>query len=86
MTARELCWAAVAADRQHWNHTSAVVAVIAEVNRNPAKRSKPFVASEFNPYEVKKVTNHRRQKMIERENFQAFTKLFAKAMADKPKG
>jgi hypothetical protein len=32
-----------------WNHTSAVLALIANVNRDPRRRSKPYESSDFHP-------------------------------------
>ncbi len=42
------------AQEQAWNHTSAIVAMIAEVNRDSKRRSRPFTATEFHPYHGKK--------------------------------
>jgi hypothetical protein len=36
--------------RQAWEHTSALLSMLANVNRNPKKRSKPFSPAEFNPF------------------------------------
>ena len=36
--------------RQAWEHTSTLLAMLANVNRNPKKRSKPFSPAEFNPF------------------------------------
>lgn len=36
-------------DRSRWNHTGAVLAMIANVNRDP-KRGRPLTATDFNPY------------------------------------
>lgn len=37
--------------REHWSHTSVILALIANVNRDPKKHSQPFSPDEFNPYE-----------------------------------
>ena len=37
--------------RQEWNHTSTVLAMIANVNRDRKKRSRPFEPREFHPME-----------------------------------
>lgn len=39
--------------RERWAHTSTAVWVVAEVNRNKKKRSRPFTPHNFNPYERK---------------------------------
>ena len=39
--------------RQAWNHTSTVLALIANVNRDP-KKSKAFGPKDFHPYETRK--------------------------------
>ena len=38
-------------DRHLWNHTSAVLAMLANANRDTKKRKRPFGPDEFNPYE-----------------------------------
>ena len=35
---------------QAWAHTSSILAMIAEVNRDRKKRSRPFRPADFNPY------------------------------------
>ena len=35
---------------ENWVRTASVIAVIAEVNRDPELRKKPFTAAEFNPF------------------------------------
>lgn len=35
---------------ENWVRTASVIAVIAEVNRDPKLRRKPFTAAEFNPF------------------------------------
>lgn len=40
--------------RAAWGRTAAILAMLAEVNRNPKARSKPFAPHEFNPYEFGK--------------------------------
>ena len=41
---------AEARQRREWERTSKIVATIAEVNRDPKRRSQPFTPDEFNPY------------------------------------
>lgn len=36
--------------RERWGHTSAVLAMIASVNRDAKKRPSPYSSSEFNPF------------------------------------
>ena len=40
---------AEAKSRENWNHTSTVLAMIANVNRDP-KKSRAFRPDDFNPY------------------------------------
>ena len=40
-------------DKQCWNHTSHVLALIANVNRDP-KKSRAFKPADFNPYAKQK--------------------------------
>jgi hypothetical protein len=49
LTLRELVWMADARRRDGWQHTSAVLAMLANVHRNPKKKPQPFTPSEFNP-------------------------------------
>ena len=37
--------------RQDWNHTSSILALIANINRDRKKRSRPFEPREFHPME-----------------------------------
>lgn len=48
---RELLWMA----RGRWRHTSAIMATLCNVNRDP-KKGKPLEADAFNPYARKPVT------------------------------
>lgn len=49
MTLRELVWMVDACRRDEWQHTSAVLAMLANVHRNPKKKPQPFTPAEFNP-------------------------------------
>jgi hypothetical protein len=40
--------------RSAWGRTSALMAMLANVNRDPKRRRKPYAASEFNPYHAGK--------------------------------
>ena len=51
---------AEARGRESWAHTSAVLALIANVNRDP-KKTRPFKPSDFDPYSAK----DRREEAIE---------------------
>jgi hypothetical protein len=42
-----------ARQRHDWRLMASLMALIAEPNRNPKKRSKPFVPSDFDPFEIK---------------------------------
>ena len=39
---------------QDWNHTSEVLALIANANRDPKKRREPFTSDDFHPLREKK--------------------------------
>ena len=49
LTLRELVWMAEARSKERWAHTSTVLALIANVNRDPKKHS-PFKPADFNPH------------------------------------
>ena len=49
LTLRELLWMAEGRDRARWRHTSAVMALIANVNRDP-KKGRLFEPSDFDPH------------------------------------
>jgi hypothetical protein len=49
LTLRELLWMAEARGRDNWAHTSAILALIANVNRDP-KKGRPFKPADFDPY------------------------------------
>jgi len=36
--------------KSNWSHTSAILALIANVNRDPKKRPDPFTVSDFDPH------------------------------------
>ena len=36
--------------KERWNHTSQLLAMLCEINRNPKKRRRPFTADEFHPF------------------------------------
>ena len=42
--------------RENWQHTSAILCLIANVNRDP-KKSRPYRPSDFNPYESRKYSD-----------------------------
>ncbi len=35
--------------REAWQHTSAILATLANIHRDPKKRSRPFSSNDFNP-------------------------------------
>jgi hypothetical protein len=41
--------------REAWQHTSAVLATLANIHRDPKKRSRPYSATDFQPLASKKV-------------------------------
>ena len=51
MTLRELVAMAEGRVRESWDHTSVVLALVANVHRDPRRRSDPFMPAEFHPYE-----------------------------------
>jgi hypothetical protein len=48
-TLRELIWMTDARRKEQWSHTSALMALVANVNRNPRKRSRPYSPIDFHP-------------------------------------
>ena len=40
--------------RDEWQHTSAVLAMLANVHRNPKKKPQPFTPADFNPLAERK--------------------------------
>jgi len=48
-----LQWAVTGRQRDQWNHTASLIAQIAEVHRDPKKRSRPYDASEIHPMTMK---------------------------------
>ena len=48
MTLRQLFWMAEGKSKDAWQHTASILALIANVNRDP-KKTKPFKPSDFNP-------------------------------------
>ncbi len=52
---RERLWMAEARAKENWTHTSSVLAMIANVNRDP-KKSRAFRPDDFNPYAAKRTS------------------------------
>jgi len=52
LTLRELLWMAEARGRDNWAHTSAVLALVANVNRDP-KKTRAYKPSDFDPYSAR---------------------------------
>lgn len=50
LTLRELIWMADSKRRDAWSHTAATLSLIANVHRNPKKRSKTYTPAEFHPF------------------------------------
>ncbi len=48
---RQLYLRVEACGRDRWNHTAAVLAMLANVNRDPKRRRRPFMPANFHPYE-----------------------------------
>lgn len=49
LTLRELVWMAEARQSDLWNHTAAVLALLANAHRDP-KKTRPFNPTDFHPY------------------------------------
>jgi len=49
LTLRQLVWMVDARRQDQWSHTAAVMALTANVHRNPKRRSQPFSPAEFHP-------------------------------------
>ncbi len=56
LTLRELLWMTDARRNDQWSHTAAVMALTANVHRNPKKRSQPYTPAEFHPLVEQKKT------------------------------
>ena len=41
--------------RAAWNHTGSMMALLANINRDPKRRSKPYRPEEFSPHAVPRV-------------------------------
>lgn len=48
LTLRELVWMSEGRSREGWNHTAAVLAMLANVNRDP-KKGRPLKLADFHP-------------------------------------
>ena len=46
---RELVWMAEGCGQEHWQHTSTILAMLANANRDP-KKTRAFKPSDFDPY------------------------------------
>jgi RecB family exonuclease len=49
LTLRELIWMVESRRREAWQHTSAVLATLANIHRDPKKKPRPFTTQEFHP-------------------------------------
>ena len=65
---------AEARGRDAWAHTSAVLALLANVNRDP-KKTRPFKPADFDPYAVK----DKRAEAIELKDMGALKDAFVKS-------
>lgn len=50
MTLRELAWAAEGRQRAEWNRTAALLATVANVNRDQRRHPAPYEPEQFNPF------------------------------------
>ena len=55
LTLRELLLMAESRSQENWAHTSAILALVANVNRDP-KKSRAFKPADFNPHAQKPVS------------------------------
>ena len=60
-TLRELTEMATARRRDAWDHTAARLAQVAEANRDPAKRRRPYCAEDFHPMLPQRKRRRRRR-------------------------
>ena len=49
LTLRELLWMVDASRQEQWSHTAALMALTANVHRNPKRRSSPYSPTDFHP-------------------------------------
>jgi hypothetical protein len=49
LTLRELVWMAEAKRREAWQHTSSLIATLANIHRDPKKKPRPYSANDFQP-------------------------------------
>ena len=66
--------------QNNWQHTSSIMALIANVNRDPKQRARPFKPSDFDPYRQPAETTQ--PVVISKESLQEMKetfKAFAKA-------
>lgn len=61
MTLRQLVWMRDAKQRDQWNHTSMLAAVIANTVRDSSKRAKPFDIQDFHPFQRSQTTGKRKK-------------------------
>lgn len=78
MTLRELVWMADATARQRWSHTSAVMALLANVHRDPKKKPSPYKPDDFHPL-PRKAPRSRKSERVEvdkQEGFRVLKQVF----------
>jgi hypothetical protein len=56
LSLRELIWMAESRRNEAWSHTANLMALVANVNRNPRKRARPYSPLEFHPFLERKRT------------------------------
>jgi hypothetical protein len=71
LTLRELLWMAEGRSRENWQHTSMLLTMLFNCNRDP-KRSKPAKPSDFNPF----CTGNGQTVLITKENIGQLRKYF----------
>ena len=54
LTVRDLLWMVEANRKEAWQHTSAVLATLANIHRDPKKKPRPFTAADFQPLAAKR--------------------------------
>lgn len=57
-TLRELVWMVEARSAAQWNHTAALLALVANCHRDPKKRPRPFTPRTFHPHHQARRLQH----------------------------
>lgn len=55
--------------KSEWSHTSNILAMFANVNRDPKKRKRPYESKEFNPHFMKSRSAVKKVKLVDIKDF-----------------